>query len=157
MATMDVSNLSNRVVVVQSTIPCEDEEYPSYNADDICLLFGDIATPKGYVLNKGGPRECNAIFSESGYIPEVLKLLDDPQWVGKHLHLTLHRSKKETLPIIVNLLGGQPLEKGEEYDFFPVEQDLEGVEGPPTSTPKRERTLLFLNWSNTLNLFIQMN
>ena len=118
MATMDLSNLSNRVVVVQSTIPSEDEEYPSYNADDICLLFGDIATPIGYVLNKGDPRECNVIFSESGYIPEVLKLLDDPQWVGKHLHLTLHRPKKETLPIIAKLLGGQPLGKGEEYDFF---------------------------------------
>ena len=56
---MDVSNLSNRVVVVQSTIPSEDEEYPSYNADDICLLFGDVF---GYVLNKGDPRECNVIF-----------------------------------------------------------------------------------------------
>ena len=137
MATMDVSNLSNRVVVVQSTIPSEDEEYPSYNADDICLLFGDIATPIGYVLNKGDPRECNVIFYESGYIPEVLKLLDDPQWVGKHLHLTLHTPKKETLPIIAKLLGGQPLEKGEEYEIFPVEQDFEGAEGPPTSTPKK--------------------
>ena len=64
-------------------------------------------------------------------------MLDDPQWVGKHLHLTLHRPKKETLPIIVKLLGGQPLEKGEEYEFFPLEQDLEGAEGPPTSTPKK--------------------
>ena len=55
MATMD---LSNRVIVVQSTIPSEDEEYPSYNADDICLLFGDIATPIGFVLNRGNLREC---------------------------------------------------------------------------------------------------
>ena len=102
---MDLSNLSNRVIVVQSTIPSEDEEYPSYNADDICLLFGDIATPIGYVLNKGDPRECNVIFSESGYIPEILKLLDDPQCVGKHMHLTLQRPKKETLPIIAILLG----------------------------------------------------
>ena len=76
---MDLSNLSNRVIVVQSTIQSEDEEYPSYNADDISLLFGDIATPIGYVLNKGDPRECNVSFSESGYIPEILKLLDDPQ------------------------------------------------------------------------------
>ena len=69
---------------------------------------------------------------------------------GKHLHLTLQRPKKETLPIIAKLLGGQPLEKGEEYEFFPVEQDFEGAEGPPTSTPRKEKTLLFLNWSNTL-------
>ena len=65
-------------------------------------------------------------------------MLDDPQWEGKHLHLTLHRPKRETLPIIAKLLGGQPLEKGEEYEFFPVEQDFEGAEGPPTSTPKKE-------------------
>ena len=91
---MDLSNLSNRVIVVQSTIPSEDEEYPSYNADDIYLLFGDIATPIGFVLNRGDPRECNVIFSESGYIPEILKLLDDPQWVGKHMHLTLQRPKE---------------------------------------------------------------
>ena len=75
---MDLSNLSNRVIVVQSTTPSEDEEYPSYNADDICLLFGDIATPIGFVLNRRDPRECNVIFSESGYIPEILNCLMIP-------------------------------------------------------------------------------
>ena len=83
MATMDLSNLSNRVIVVQNTIHLKMKNIPPTNADDICLLFGDIATPIGYVLNKGDPRECNVIFSESGYIPEILKLLDDPQGVGK--------------------------------------------------------------------------
>ena len=53
------------------------------------------------------------------------------------MHLTLQRPKKETLPIVAKLLGGQPLEKGEEYEFFPVEQDFEGAEGPPTSTPRK--------------------
>ena len=154
---MDLSNLSNRVIVVQSNIPSEDEEYPSYNADDICLLFGDMATPIGNVLNKGDPRECNVIYSESGYIPEILKLLDDPQWMGKHMHLTLQRPKKETLPIIAKLLGGQPLEKGEEYEFFPLIRILKELRGIQLLLPERERTLLFLNWSNTLNLFIQMN
>ena len=154
---MNLSNLSNRVIVVQSIIPYEGEEYPSCTEDDICLLFRDIATPIGFVLNRGDPRECYVVFSESGYIPEILKLLDDPQWVGKQMHLTLQRPKKEILPIVAKLLGGQPLDKGEELEYFPVEQDLEGAEGPPTSTPKRERTLLFLSWSNILNLFKQMN
>ena len=48
---MDLINLNNRVIVVESTITPEEEEYPSYNADDICILFGDIATPTGFVLN----------------------------------------------------------------------------------------------------------
>ena len=62
MATIDLSNLSNRVIVVQSIVPSEDKEYPSFTADDLCLLFGDIATPIGFVLNRGDPRECNVIF-----------------------------------------------------------------------------------------------
>ena len=105
MAAMDLSNLSNRVRVVQSIIPSEGEEYPSYHADDICLLFGDIATPIGFVLNREDPRECYVVFSESGYIPEILKLLDDPLWVGKHMHLTLQRPKKEILPLWLHYWG----------------------------------------------------
>ena len=88
-------------------------------------------------MNRGDPRECYVVFSESGYIPEILKLLDDPKWVGKHMHLTLQRPKKEILPIVATLLGAQPLDKGEEFEYFPVEQDPEGAEGPPTSTPKK--------------------
>ena len=88
METMDLSNLSNRVIVVKSTIAPEEEEYPSYNADDICILFEDIATLTGFVLNRGDLRECYAVFPEPGCIPEILKLLDDPKWVGKHMHLT---------------------------------------------------------------------
>ena len=83
METMDLRDLSNRVIVVKSTITPEEEEYPSYNADDICILFGDIATPTDFVLNRGDLRECYVVFSESGYIPVILKLLDDPKWVGK--------------------------------------------------------------------------
>ena len=157
MATMDLSNLSNRVIVVQSTIPPEGEEYPSYHTDDICLLFGDIATPIGFVLNKGDLRECIVIFPESGYIPEILKLLDDPQWVGKHMHLTLQRPKKETLPIVAKLLGSLPLEKGEEFEFFLFPKTLKGLRGHQHLLPGKGRTLLFLNWSNISNPFKLMS
>ena len=102
---MDLSTLSNRFIAVQSTGTPEGEEYPSYNADDICLLFGDIATPIGFVLNKGDLRECIVIFPESGPIPDILKLPDDPQWVGKHMHLTLQIPRKDVLPIVAKLLG----------------------------------------------------
>ena len=105
---MDLSNLSNRVVVVKITITPEEEEYPSCNADDICILFGDIATPTGFVLNKGDPRQCYVVFPDPGYIPEILKLLDDPMWVGIHMHLTLEKPRKEILPIVAKLLGGGP-------------------------------------------------
>ena len=122
-------DLSDRVVVVRSTLTPEGEEYPSYRADDISLLFGDIATPTGFVLNKGDPRECYVVFAEPGYIPEILKLLEDPTWMGRHMHLTLERPKKEILPIVAKLLGGQTLDKGEDFEYFPVENEVEGAEG----------------------------
>ena len=101
------------------------------------VLSGDIATPTGFVLNKGDQRECYVVFAEPGYIPEILKLLEDPTWVGRHMHLTLERPRKEILPIVAKLLGGQSLDKGEDFEYFPVENELEGAEGPPTSTPRR--------------------
>ena len=94
------------------------------------LLFGDITTPTGFVLNKGDPRVCYVVFAEPGYIPEILKLLEDPTWVGRHMHLTLERPRKEILLIVAKLLGGQPLDKGENFEYFPVENELEGAEGP---------------------------
>ena len=57
MANMDLSNLSNRVIVVQSIIPSEDEEYPSFTAD----IWGHSHT-YWFCINRGDPRECNVIF-----------------------------------------------------------------------------------------------
>ena len=132
-------DLSNRVVVVRSTLTPEEQEYPSFSSDDISILFGDIATPTGFILNKGDPRECYVIFPESGYIPEILKLIEDPQWVGRHMHLTLERPKKGILSIVAKLLGGQTLEEGEEFEYFPIETETEGAVGPQFSTPKKGR------------------
>ena len=73
------------------------------------------------------------------------------------MHLTLQRPRKEILPIVAKLLGGLALEKGEGFEFFPIPQELEGTEGPPTSTPRKGRTLLFLNWSNISNPFKLMS
>ena len=72
ISTMD---LSNSVVIVRSILTSEEEEYPSFSADDISILFGDIAIPTGFVLNKGDPRECYVVFPEPGYIPDILKLI----------------------------------------------------------------------------------
>ena len=74
--------------------------------------FRDIATPTGFVLNKGDPRECYVAFPEPGHIPEILKLIEDPQWVDRHMHLTLERPRKEILSTVAKLLRGQPLQRG---------------------------------------------
>ena len=78
--------LSNRVVQVRSTLKPEVKEYSSFSPDDIGLLFNDIATPVGLILNHNDPRECFVIFSDPEYVPEILKLIDTPQWVGTHIN-----------------------------------------------------------------------
>ena len=70
--------LSNRVVQVRSTLKPEVKEYPSFSPDDIGLLFGDIATPVGLILNHNDPRECFVIFSDPEYVAEIFKLIDTP-------------------------------------------------------------------------------
>ena len=44
--------------------------------------------------------------------------------MGRHMHLTLERPRKEILPIVAKLLGGQPVDKGENFEYFPVENEL---------------------------------
>ena len=58
-------DLSNRVVQVRSTLKPDAEKYLTFTPDDIGLLFGDIASPTGLILNKSDPRECYVIFPES--------------------------------------------------------------------------------------------
>ena len=91
-------DLSNRVVQVRSTLKPDVKEYPSCNPDDIRLLFGDLATPVGLVLNHNNPRECFVIFPDSEYVPDILRLANTPQWVGTDMNLTLDRPKVEVIP-----------------------------------------------------------
>ena len=132
-------DLSNRIVQVKSTHEPDVEEYPTFTPDDIGLLFGDIASPTGLILNKSDPRECFVIFAESGYIQEILKLVEDPQWVGTHMHLTLDRPRKGIISIVAKLLEGQALEEGEEFEYIPVESETEGAVGPQFSTFQKGR------------------
>ena len=125
--------LGNRAVQVRSTLKPEIKEYPSFSPDDRGLLFGDIATPVGLILNHNHPMECFAIFSDPEYVPEILKLIDTPQWVGTHMNLTLDRPRGEVIPITAKLLEDKALEDGEEYEYIPME-----AEGSPQfSTSKK--------------------
>ena len=125
---------SNRVVWVLSTLKPEIKEYPCFSPDDIGLLFGNIATPVGLVLNHNDHRECFVIFSDPKYVPDILKLIDTPMWVGTNLNLTLDRPWREVIPIIAKLLEDKALEDGKEYEYIPME-----AEGSPQfSTPEKE-------------------
>ena len=126
-------DLDNRVVQVRSTLKPDVKEYPTFTPDDIGLLFGDIASPTGLILNHSDPRECYVIFPDSEYVPDILKLVDDPQWVGTHMHFTLDRPKKEIISIVAKLLGDKALEEGEEFEYIPIEAEGE----PQFSTHKK--------------------
>ena len=126
-------DLSNRIVQVRSPLKPDVKEYPTFTPDDIGLLFGDIASPTGLILNHNDPRECYVIFPDSEYVSDILKLIEDPQCVGAHMHLTLDRSKKEIISIVAKLLEGKALEEGEEFEYIPIEADG----SPQFSTPKK--------------------
>ena len=73
------------------------------------------------------------IFPDSEYVPDILKLVEDPQWVGTHMHPTLDRAKKEIISIVSKVLEDKTLEEGEEFEYTPTE--TEGA--PQFSTPKK--------------------
>ena len=122
----------------------------SFSPDDIGLLFSDIATPVGLILKHNDPRECFVIFSDPEYVPEILQLIDTPQWVGTHMNLTLDRPRGEIIPIIAKLLEDKALEDGEEYEYILI---MEAEGSPKFSTPKKGGNLQFLNWQKILRLF----
>ena len=123
----------NRVVQVRSTLKPDVKEYPTLTPDDNGLLFGDIASPTGLILNHSDPRECYVIFPESEYVSDILKLVEDPKWVGTHMHLTLDRPRKEIISIVSELLENKALEEGEGFEYIPME--TEGA--PQFSSPKK--------------------
>ena len=45
------------------------ETFPSFQPDDIILLFTDLDRPTGLVLNHNDPSECFVIFSSDTYRP----------------------------------------------------------------------------------------
>ena len=73
-----IMDLSNRVVQLRSTLKPDVKGYPTFTPDDIGLVFGNIASPTSLILNHSDLRECYVIFPESGYIPDILKLVVDP-------------------------------------------------------------------------------
>ena len=81
------------------------------------------------------PRECYVIFPDSGYAPDILKLIETPKWVGTHMHLTLDRPRREIISIIAKPLEDKALEDGEEYENIPIHIEADG--SPQFSTPRK--------------------
>ena len=106
-----------------TTLKPDVKEYLTFTPDDIGLLFGDVASPAGLILNHNDPRECYVILPDSEYAADILKLIEDPQLVGTHMHLTLDRPKKEIISIVAKLLEDKALEEGEKYEYISIEAE----------------------------------
>ena len=133
----------------RSTLKPEGKEYPSFTPDDIGLLFSDIATPVGLILNHNDPRECFVIFSDPEYVPEILKLIDTPQWMGTHMNVTLDKPWGENNPYYCQASREQSFRRwGRIWIVSPWKQM-----GLHNFLPqRRERNLQFLNWQKILRL-----
>ena len=59
------------------------------------------------------------IFPDSGYAPDILKLIETPKWVGTHMHLTLDRPRREIISIIAKPLEDKALEDGKSMKTSP--------------------------------------
>ena len=110
--------LSNRVVQVRSTLKPEEEEFPSFNPDDIILPFSDVAKPVGLVLNHNNPNECFVVFPNSESVPDILKLADTPKWVGTHMIFTVDWPRVEIIAIIAKPWRMKPWRKGRNINLF---------------------------------------
>ena len=84
--------------------------FPSFTQDDIVFLFGDMARPLGLILNNNDPLECcMCCFLSATPMQEIVKLAENPSWVGTSVQLGLHKPSSSMLAIASRLLQGKDL------------------------------------------------
>ena len=119
---------------VKST--AKEEELPAYTPDDIVVLFGDKIRPVGLIHNHNDPTECHVLFPPAAPMSDILKLTENPSWMGTHLKLGLDKPQTSILQIVSKLLQDKALEEGEEYEYVPI-KPLEPIGSGAQSTPKK--------------------
>ena len=123
--------LSERLIQVKSTAKHE-KDFPSFTQDDIVFLFGDVIRPVGLILNNNDPLECYVLFPPAAPMQDIIKLPENPLWVGTSMQLGLHKPKSGMLAIAIKLLQGKDLEEGEEYEYILIQP----LDPEDHSTPK---------------------
>ena len=126
--------LSERLIQVKSTAKHE-KGFPSFTQDDVVFLFWDVTRPLGLILNHNDPLECYVLFPPATSMQEIVKLTENPLWVGTSMQLGLHKPSSSMLAIASRLLQGKDLED-EEYEYIPI-QPLDPGVPKDHSTPKK--------------------
>ena len=103
----------------------------------IVFLFGDVTRPLGLILNHNDPLECYVLFPPATSMQEIVKLTENPSWVGTSMQLGLHKPSSSMLAIASRLLQGKDLEEDEEYEYISI-QPLDPGVPKDHSTPKKK-------------------
>ena len=90
--------LSERLIQVKSTAKHE-KDLPSFTQDDIVFLFEDVTRPLGLILNNNDPLECYGLFPPATPMQDIIKLPENPSWVGTSMQLGLHKPTSSMLAI----------------------------------------------------------
>ena len=129
-------DLSERLIWVKSNAE-DKKDFPSYMQDDVVFLFEDVIRPVGLVLNHKDSSECYVLFPSAPSMQEIAKLEEDPSWVGASMQMSLHKPSVSMLTIVSKLLHDKALEKGEEYEYIPI-QPLDPGDPRVHSTPREK-------------------
>ena len=130
--------LSSRILHLGISVE-EAEALPSFQPDDVILLFAALDRLTGLVLNHNHPSECFVIFTRDTYIADILKLTGTMDWLRTHIDLTLEKPRTGLVLMIDRLLADKPLKEGEGFEYILIDP-AEPVEPTPHSTPKKGGT-----------------
>ena len=126
--------LSERLIQVKSTATLEKDFV--FTQDDVVFFFGDVIRPVGLILNHRNLSECYVLFPPAAQMQEIVRLTEDPSWVGTSMQLGLHKPASSMLSIFSKLLQDKALEEDGEYEYIPI-QPLDPVSPGKHSTPKK--------------------
>ena len=107
------------------------------------FLFGDVTRPFGLILNND-PLECYVLFPPATSMQEIVKLTENPSWVGTSMRLGLHKPSYGMLAIASRLLQGKDLEKDKEYEYISIQPLDPGVQKIIQPLKRREDLLLLM-------------
>ena len=73
-------DISGRLILLKSS--AKEEDYPTFNPEDILFQFEEITHPEGVIVNLSDPSECYVLFPSTELIEDIFNLNENSSWVG---------------------------------------------------------------------------
>ena len=129
--------LSERLIQVKSSTKVE-KGFPSYTQDDVVFFYEDVVRLVELILNHKDTSECYVLFPPAVPMQEIVRLAEDSSYVRSSMQLGLHRPSSSMIAIVSKLLQDMALEKGEEYEYIPIQALNPGGPGKHSTLKKGE-------------------